>query len=313
MFWNSLTVQTYGMTVVELSHIFRQTDPEFTALLNRVRVAEDLPNTLREMNALGAPSTEKPSPLITLTATNQVAENINHSHLQALPGKLLCANARIEGDFRLDVSHLPSPENLYLKQGAQVMFTRNGEGGLWVNGTLGRVLDVRESKPHPEVIVEILSSLTTPHQHNTQVSVIPVKWEIFKYRVDEKTDKIVPEVIGSYQQYPLMLAWAVTIHKSQGKTLERVCVNLGNGAFASGQVYTALSRCRSIQDLTFETPINPSDIICDPHVGRFFADLQEDSISYEQVVIQRYGTPSRVTFSRWDFHQKEREEEEGED
>jgi len=132
--------------------------------------------------------------------------------------------------------------NLTLKVGAQVMFTRNDGARRWVNGSLGRVVELQDDL----IMVEIAGE-----QQGIIHGVTPVEWKSYKYEYSDAKDKIVPEVVGRYVQFPLMLAWAVTIHKSQGQTLDEVMVDLGTGAFASGQVYVALSRCRSVWGLGF--------------------------------------------------------------
>ena len=143
------------------------------------------------------------------------------------------------------------------------MFTKNDDQKRWVNGTLGKVVELNDS-----IRVEIQDKYRTVIQ-----DVQKVKWEAFKYEYDEYQDRIVPSRTGEYIQYPLMLAWAVTIHKSQGKTLEKVRVDLGEGAFDFGQVYVALSRCRSLEDIHLVRPIKVNDIKCDPVIKRFYAAL----------------------------------------
>jgi ATP-dependent exoDNAse (exonuclease V) alpha subunit len=155
---------------------------------------------------------------------------------------------------------VPSPLNLTLKAGAQIMFTKNDETRRWVNGSLGRVVELGPTT----VKVEMVSDT-----EGLVYDVTPVEWESYRYEFCAVTEKIVPEVAGRYVQYPLMLAWAVTIHKSQGKTLEKVRVDLGTGAFASGQVYVALSRCRSLADISLERPIREQEVKCDPIILRF--------------------------------------------
>jgi ATP-dependent DNA helicase PIF1 len=146
------------------------------------------------------------------------------------------------------------------------MFTKNDEQKRWVNGTLGRVTAFKGASIKVELVTDHPGAL-----HDVQ----RVKWESFKYQYDYTDDKIKPTITGQYVQYPLMLAWAVTIHKSQGKTLERVRVDLGDGAFASGQVYVALSRCRSLPDITLARPIKQKEVKCDERIKRFYLHLAE--------------------------------------
>jgi ATP-dependent exoDNAse (exonuclease V) alpha subunit len=140
------------------------------------------------------------------------------------------------------------------------MFTKNDEQRRWVNGTLGRIAGLADDV----ILVELVSESA-----GAVVDVQRVEWESYRYEYNKEFDKIMPVVAGKYVQFPLMLAWAVTIHKSQGKTLERVRVDLGSGTFAPGQVYVALSRCRSLEDIRLVRPIKASEVKCDPVILRF--------------------------------------------
>ncbi len=146
------------------------------------------------------------------------------------------------------------------------MFTKNDESRRWVNGTLGIVRDFDGTSIRVELVAD---------SRNTICDVLPVTWETYKYTYQPEQDRIVAQKIGEYTQYPLTLAWAVTIHKSQGKTLESVLVDLGHGTFASGQVYVALSRCRALGNLRLARPLRTSDVKCDPIIKRFYRALAE--------------------------------------
>ena len=165
----------------------------------------------------------------------------------------------ITGKFAVEEERLPSPMNLTLKVGAQVMFTKNDEAKKWVNGSLGKVVGLSDNV----VLVELEAE-----NAGAVVQVMRVGWESYRYEFERVFGKIMPVVTGKFQQFPLMIAWAVTIHKSQGQTLDRVMVDLGNGAFASGQVYVAL-RCRSVEGIKLTRPIEISDVKCDPVILRF--------------------------------------------
>ena len=172
----------------------------------------------------------------------------------------------IEGQFSLEHDRLPSPIDLRLKIGARVMFTKNDEQRRWVNGSIGIVRDIHQSG----IRVELVS-----YSRGAVYDVLPAVWETFKYCYDPKEDRILARKVGQYTQYPLMLAWAVTIHKSQGKTLDNALVDLGSGAFAPGQVYVALSRCRSIDGIRLARPIRKIDVKCEPMIKRFYLALAE--------------------------------------
>jgi len=156
--------------------------------------------------------------------------------------------------------------NLKLKVGARVMFTKNDEQKRWVNGTIGIVREVDQET----IRVEIAGN-----SYGMVYDVLPATWETYKYSYDPERDQIIAKKVGQYTQYPLMLGWAVTIHKSQGKSLDNVFVDLGYGAFASGQVYVALSRCRSIEGIRLKRPLQDNNIIIDPVVKRFYLALEE--------------------------------------
>ena len=258
-FFSALCLRDMPMAHVELDEIFRQTDPEFISLLNGVRVAENVQSSVEKLNRwCGEPEGDHD---ITLTCTNRAADAINAHALAALPAEEHVFLGEAQGRFALDGDRLPSPLELRLKEGARVMFTKNDEEGRWVNGSLGVVTWVSGSRIEVDVA-------------GAGIQEVPqATWQSFKYRLDRESDRIVADEAGHYTQYPLMLAWAVTIHKSQGKTLGRVLVDFGSGAFAPGQAYVALSRCRSLDGLRLARPLRASDVRCDPTIRRFHESL----------------------------------------
>jgi ATP-dependent exoDNAse (exonuclease V), alpha subunit - helicase superfamily I member len=258
-FFSAKSLEHVEMASIELTEIFRQRDPEFTRLLNNIRIADNLEEVVPLLNAR-CEAGDNDNSVITLSCTNAVADEINLTEQVKLKGNSKTYNGEITGKFAVEEERLPSPLNLVLKVGAQVMFTKNDEARRWVNGSLGRVVELLDKSIKVEMV-----GTTEGIIHEVQL----VAWESYKYEYCKVTEKIIPEVVGKYFQYPLMLAWAVTIHKSQGKTLEKVRVHLGTGAFASGQVYVALSRCRSLADISLERPIREQEVKCDPIVLRF--------------------------------------------
>ena len=258
-FFSSFSLENVPLESVELDEVFRQSDPQFVALLNRLRVGEDTRTVVAELNSrcLGEGGRHE----ITLTCTNRVADALNEDALAALDSEPLVFYGEVEGTFKLNGDRLPSPLELRLKVGARVMFTKNDESGRWVNGTLGTVTWIAGDR------VEVELADGTAHE------VERVTWQTYEYRLDRGGDRIVAREVGHYTQYPLMLAWAVTIHKSQGKTLGDVLVDFGDGAFAPGQAYVALSRCRSLQSIRLARPLRVSDIKCDMRIRRFYAAL----------------------------------------
>ena len=261
-----LDVGTYGaeLHIRELRDIHRQSDPGFKAMLNAVRhgrVTADIAQVFNETGARRPPeaSAEEP-PIITLATRNDRVNAINQRHLHALPGRAQTAVAEINGDFGRGDAY-PADVELQLKIGAQVMFLRNdigsrGEPPRWVNGTIGTVTRIAGDTVRVEVDGE---------EHDVEPSI----WEKFRYAYDPRTKALTRDIAAEFTQFPLRLAWAVTIHKSQGKTYDRAIIDLGSGAFAPGQTYVALSRLTSLDGLYLTRPLRPSDVRVDPDVQRF--------------------------------------------
>jgi hypothetical protein len=259
-FFSASCLQGVDMEHIELDEIFRQSDPEFISILNRLRVGEDIKAAMERLNGwCGEPEGDHD---ITLTCTNRAADTINGDALAGLPSEERVFVGDAEGSFSLSGDRLPSPQELHLKRGARVMFTKNDEEGRWVNGSLGVVSWLEGSRI--EVDIDGAGIHEVPR----------ATWQSFKYRFDRKADRIVADEAGHYTQFPLMLAWAVTIHKSQGKTLGRVLVDFGSGAFAPGQAYVALSRCRSLDGLRLARPLRASDVRTDARIRRFHESLR---------------------------------------
>lgn len=260
----------YGaeLRVAELRDIHRQADPGFKALLNAVRygqVTADMAKILNDTGARTPPAAtaDDEAPIITLATRNDIVNTINRRHLDALPGRLQTARAEISGDFGRGEASYPADSQLQLKVGAQVMFLRNdiqpyGEGPRWVNGTIGTVVRITGDSVRVEI---------DGRDHDVE----PAVWERFRYAYDPASRKLSRDIVAEFTQFPLRLAWAVTIHKSQGKTYERAIIDLGSGAFAPGQTYVALSRLTSLDGLYLSRPLRPSDIRVDSDVQRFMA------------------------------------------
>lgn len=262
-FFSAKVLKRCSMVSKELNKIYRQSEESFISILNQVRVADSIEDVLPLLNRRCLEINNRDS-IITLASTNKVADEINCQELARLSTPLRTFLGEVSGKFALEDEKLPSPLNLELKIGSQVMFTKNDEKKRWVNGTLGRVVDFENDTIRVGTGVDHMRQICEVGQ---------VKWESYRYEYNSNQDKIVPVSTGIYRQYPLMLAWAVTIHKSQGKTLEKVRLDLGNGAFDYGQVYVALSRCRSLDDIYLVKPIKFNDVKCDPVIKRFYEAL----------------------------------------
>lgn len=260
-FFSARCIRDTPLASVILTRIFRQKDPKFAALLNEMRVAANVEKVTRVLNTrVVAPGGDGPLNL-TLTATNTTADERNRRALERLPGPERLYDGVIVGDFGMGQARLPSPVDLRLRVGSQVMFTKNDDARRFVNGTLGSVVAM-----HEEGVTVLLDE-------GEKVEGRPASWERYGYSYNTTTDQIDREVVARYTQLPLMLAWAVTIHKAQGKTLTRATVDLGRGAFASGQAYVAVSRVRSLEDLRLAAPLRSGDVRCDAVVKEFYREI----------------------------------------
>jgi len=260
-FFDALVWEETDLTIYELTSIHRQHEGEFKFMLNAVRhngVTAEIAERLNTVGARQAPS----DGIITLATTNSAVTRINATELARLSGKVLTAKAEISGEF--GGRAYPADDALDLKVGAQVMFLRNDtqEGGTqrWVNGSVGTVTKIAST-----VWVEI---------DGRDYEVKPAAWEKFKYSYSARTKALRKDVVAEFTQFPLRLAWAVTIHKSQGKTYDRAIIDLGSRSFAPGQTYVALSRISSLDGLYLSRPLRPSDIIVDDNVVRFMSRVQ---------------------------------------
>jgi hypothetical protein len=239
-----------GTALVELTHVFRQRDEALLAVLNKVREGDVDEDDLGLLNTRVHPirTLAEGEPYVILTPTNAAAGRINMAYLNALPGAPHPYAAKTTGEFNQAAQ--PTEGTLMLKPGAKVMLLRNDPDKRWVNGTIARVARLEEKRVWVEVDGE---------EHEVE----QVSWESRRYAFDKDAEKIVETVAGTFTQFPLRLAWALTIHKSQGLTLDKVYIDLGGGTFAHGQAYVALSRCRTLEGLALKRPLRPSDILFD--------------------------------------------------
>jgi hypothetical protein len=257
----------FDLDFVELEKVYRQSDAGFIGLLNAIRNRSVDDDQIARLNSRLDPAFD-PSDgafFITLTSTNDLAAARNREKLAALPGRARRYEGFVEGEF--DRRSLPTEEALELKAGAQVMLLVNDRKGRYVNGTIGRVAAITKVPDADDVV-------TVELPDGEEVDLAPFTWELYRFRYDAEADRVDSEPVGSFTQYPLRLAWAVTIHKSQGKTFDRVVVDIGRGAFAHGQVYVALSRCTSFEGLVLRTPIRRGHIWMDGRIVGFLTRFQ---------------------------------------
>ena len=239
-----------GTCLIELEHVFRQRDATLLAVLNKIREGEADEDDLALLNGRVHPirTLSDGEPYVILTPTNAAAGRINMAYLNALPGAARTYQAATTGEF--NPAAQPTEAALVLKPGAKVMLLRNDPDRRWVNGTIARVSRLEEDRVWIEHGRE---------EHEIE----QVSWESRRYAYDKAAEKIVETVAGTFRQFPLRLAWALTIHKSQGLTLDKVYIDLGRGTFAHGQAYVALSRCRALEGLALARPLRPADILFD--------------------------------------------------
>ncbi len=256
-FFDSKAFSEVEFKIIELTKIYRQTEEEFVNILNSVRNKTVTDELLFGLNKR-VDFTFDPDPnegYIELVTINAKADIINDRRLKTLSGKIYSYEGIISGEF--DERSYPAPHILDLKVGAQVMLTSNDSKGRWFNGTVG-------------IIEKIDDEISVRLENGNLIEVGSNTWEMYKFSFDRLSQKIVSEVAGAFTQYPLMLSWAVTIHKSQGKTFNKVIVDMGTGAFAHGQTYVALSRCTTLSGLVLRVPIEKRHILLDNRVVNFF-------------------------------------------
>jgi len=251
----------FEMEMLELNKIYRQEERHFIRLLDAVRTNRMDYDDLEDFNERHVPDFEMEDYYITLSSRNSIVNQINERQLRLLDNEQYTYNARITGSFEPRL--FPTEADLKLKNGAQVMFIKNDPEKRFVNGTIGKIVKLDDDLI--KVKIEDMPG------SNTTIEVNKMDWEVVKYKntVIDKED-IETEVVGTFSQYPLKLAWAITIHKSQGKTFDKVVIDLGKGAFAHGQTYVALSRCRTLQGIVLKQPLRPRDIMVDEMVVEFY-------------------------------------------
>jgi ATP-dependent exoDNAse (exonuclease V) alpha subunit len=247
---------------IELAKIYRQTDERFIEILNAVRCGNITESQLAELNMQHDPAfSDETGKHMHLMAVNAQADAHNETNLDRLGGKIKIVTGKIKGEFK--ESELPTDLELRLKKGARVMLVNNDSQGRWVNGTLATVREVRDE------------SIDVALDNGKILEILPYTWNKAKSKFDKESGELTRETLGSFTQFPLRLAWATTIHKSQGKTFDRIVIDLGRGAFAAGQSYVALSRCRTLDGITLKRPVRRSDLIMDQRILQFAKEFGE--------------------------------------
>ena len=245
-FFHSNIFQDAQFKTLELQSIYRQTDDHFIYLLNAVRDGSITNSQIDNLNDSLVDNFEMDEGKIILTTTNARASGINQNYLKQLSSEEFSYRAQATGQFYKEL--FPTDEVLKLKKGAQVIMIKNDPEKRWVNGSIGTIHDIAEKKIKVKINHKIYE-------------VKKEKWDRIQYSYDDDQQEVLENVTGSFKQYPMRLAWAITIHKSQGQTFEKVIIDMSQGSFAPGQLYVALSRCISLEGIELLRPLKKSDVI----------------------------------------------------
>jgi len=291
-FFDAQVFKHIDLVQIELQKVYRQHETFFLSLLDRVRVNQVSVADFNCINSRVVPNfmPQADQMYITLTSVKATADMINDTKLDEIDDEPVTYKGTVSGDF--PESSFPTSMNLVLKVGAQVVFVKNDMERRWYNGTIARVVAVESDGVWAE------------DEKQDKFFVAADTWENVRYKYDEKEHKVIEEVLGSFKQLPLRLAWAITIHKSQGLTFDHVIVDIGRGAFACGQVYVALSRCRTLDGIILRSPVTQRDIMTNNGVIAFSSEANNQMLIAKQFsnaeAIQSYSAAS-IAFRQGDF------------
>lgn len=291
-FFNARVFGRLGLIPIELRKIYRQTDSSFISMLDRIRISHATNSDLQLLNGRFNPDYKELDErfVMTLATRRDTVDSINDAHMEALDTPEYVFTGVVTDVF--PDNDLPTNKELVLKQGAQVIFIRNDKEGRWVNGSLGKVSRLDESGIEVEL-------------ENGEGYVLDQEvWENVQYSYDEKEKKVIENVVGTFTQYPIKPAWALTVHKSQGLTFNNIVIDFAGGAFTSGQTYVALSRCTSLEGITLLKPLSQRDIIVSTAIVDFSRQFNNQTAINDAMLVEKANglyTMASIAFDHNDF------------
>jgi len=290
-FFSAHAFESLDWTSVELTHVFRQTDDRFLDILNRVRNETVLPEDLAALNARVQEKIDLDhlTDYVFLTTTNEQVRVINQERLDRLPERAQTFEAVVDGNF--GKSAFPTETSLSLKVGARVMLMNNDSAGRWVNGTMGQIKKIHSK--------DDLLVVTLPDGREEEVT--PHTWEMFHFEWNRDSGRLHPSIIGTFTQFPVRLAWAITIHKSQGLTFDRAVIDLARGTFSHGQLYVALSRLRTLDGLILTRPVKKAHILLDHRIQQFLTGRHYQASEIRQPIDQKIAAIRTAIQNGWDI------------
>lgn len=268
-FYKADVIKRMRLVKIEFQKVYRQEDEDFLRILENVRLNKTMPENLMHLNERVSQPTKEDGAVITLASLNKTADTINQKRLAEIEAEEYIYEGTVQGKF--EEKRFPVDLTLKLKVGAQVMFTRNDQHKRWVNGTIGKVIKL--TKDEIQVTTDGGNTYVVPN----------CSWESYSYEYDKESKKMKKELMGTFTQYPLRLAWAITVHKSQGMTFDKMYLDLSRGMFAAGQLYVALSRVRSMNGLFLSRPIIPQYAHTNKEVLQYASGYNDEQVINSEI------------------------------